>query len=201
MQGSKGGWCVWFVGLPGCGKSSISKRVYEELVKEGWRVVRLEMDVLRKQFFPNPSYTPKERERAYTLFVEEALVHFFQGMGVIMDGTAYKREMRRLAREKMGERFAEVYVKCNIYTAMKRESSREGGLVMAGLYKKALERKQKGTHFPGLGEVIGVDVEFEEDEMCEYVLENDNLSLEEATSRVLSFVRQWLASLQRKGLI
>jgi adenylylsulfate kinase len=105
-----------------------------------------------------------------------------------MDGTAYKLSMRKRAREKMGNRFAEVYVRCSVETAMKRESQRENGLVMADLYKKALERKRTGKDYPGLGEVIGVDVEFEEDKNAELIIENDELTLDQAVSKVLEFI-------------
>ncbi len=189
---------MWFVGLPGCGKSSISKRIFLYLDKKGLDVVYLEMDALRKKFFPDPTYTEEERIRAYEMFVEEAFSYFKRGKGVIMDGTAYKRSMRRLARKKMGDRFVEVYVKCSVDTAMAREARRSNGLVMADLYKKALERKRRGKEFPGLGEVIGVDVEFEEDPLCEYVLENDYLSLEEAVSMVISFVETWIRGISHK---
>ncbi len=189
------GFCVWFVGLPGCGKSSISKRVYRELKEKGWDVEYLEMDTLRKKYFPNPSYTKEEREKAYEMFVEDAYNRFLEGKVVIMDGTAYKVSMRKKARDKMGDRFVEIYVKCSIETAMKRESFRKQGHVMAELYKKALDRKKRGTHYPGLGEVIGVDVEFEEDDMCEFVLKNDNISLDEAVFRCVEFIEKRLESL------
>ncbi len=199
MEKGKRGWCVWFVGLPGCGKSSISREVYLYLKKKGYDVVYLEMDALRKKLIPNPTYTREERTKAYELFVKEALSHFLRGKGVIMDGTAYKKSMRSIAREKMKDRFAEIYIKCSVETAIARESRRSKGLVMAELYKKALERKRTGRTFPGLGEVIGVDVEFEEDPLCEYVLENDCLSLEDAISLVSSFVENWIEEIEQKG--
>jgi adenylylsulfate kinase len=184
----KRGFCIWFVGLPGCGKSSISKRVFKELLKKEKDVVLLEMDRLRRKYFPEPKYTDEERDRAYELFVEDAYKEFIKGKFVIMDGTAYKLSMRKRAREKMGNRFAEVYVRCSVETAMKRESQRENGLVMADLYKKALERKRTGKDYPGLGEVIGVDVEFEEDKNAELIIENDELTLDQAVSKVLEFI-------------
>ena len=186
------GYCFWFVGLPGCGKSSISKRVYKALLDKGIDVVYLEMDKLRKKYFPNPKYTADEREKAYELFVEDGCREFMKGKVVIMDGTAYKLKMRQLARKKMGEKFFEIYVKCKIETAIKRESQRQNGLVMANLYKKALDRKNTGKQYPGLGEVIGVDVPFEEDKNCDFVLENDELELDMAVSMCLKFIEKIL---------
>jgi len=188
------GICFWFVGLPGCGKSSISKRVYNALINKGIDAAYLEMDKLRKKYFPNPKYTADERERAYELFVEDAYKEFIKGKVVIMDGTAYKVKMRQLARDKMGKNFFEIFVKCSIETAIKRESQRKNGLVMADLYKKALDRKKTGKQYPGLGEVIGIDVPFEEDKNCDFVLENDTLSLDKAVSLCLKFIDKKLNS-------
>ncbi len=188
------GRCVWFVGLPGCGKSSISKSVYMALVEKGVESVYLEMDRMRKRYFPHPKYTKEERDKAYEYFVEDAYREFLKGRFVIMDGTAYRLYMRKKAREKMGNRFAEIYIKCSVDVAMERESKRENGLVMAGLYKKALDRKLTGKQYPGLGDVIGVDVDFEEDKNCELIIENDHISLDEAVSRVLKFIDLWCFS-------
>lgn len=186
------GLCIWFVGLPGSGKSSISKEVYKKLRQMGIDAAYLEMDKLRKRYFPEPKYTKEEREKAYELFVEDAYKEFLNGKFVIMDGTAYRVDMRKKARDKMGDRFAEVYIKCSVETAMQRESNREGGLVVANLYKKALERKHTGKQYPELGEVIGVDVDFEEDKNCELVIENDTLTLDEAVDRSINFILQWM---------
>ncbi len=147
---------------------------------------------LGKKYFPSPEYTAQEREKAYELFVEDAYREFSQGRVVIMDGTAYKVEMRRLARQKMGDRFFEMYIKCKLETAIKRESVRENGYVMAQLYEKALDRKKTGMQYPGLGEVIGVDVPFEEDKSCEFVLENDEIELNRAVFICLGFIEKSL---------
>jgi adenylylsulfate kinase len=185
------GWAVWFVGLPGSGKSSISKRVYEYLRDKGLSVVYLQMDERRKVYFPEPEYTPEERQKAYELFAQEGAEWAAKGYGVILDGTAYKVEMRHLARKKI-DKFAEIYVACSLETAMERESKRPEGLVMAGLYAKAMERKKTGRQFPGLGQVIGVDIPFEEDPHAELVVKNEGISLDEAVKQVIDFLEKWL---------
>jgi len=187
----KEGWAVWFVGLPGSGKSSISKRAYEYLRDKGLDVIYLQMDERRKVYFPNPKYTPEERRKAYELFALEAAELVQKGHGVILDGTAPKVEMRRLARNKI-DKFAEIYVSCSLQTAMERESKRPEGLVMAGLYAKALERKKTGKEFPGLGQVIGVDIPFEENPQAELVVKNEGISLREAVQEVTRFLDGWL---------
>jgi adenylylsulfate kinase len=84
-----------------------------------------------------------------------------------------------------------VYVACPLEIAMEREKSRPEGLVMAGLYEKALERKEKGTQFPGLGQVIGVDIPFETDAHAECVVDNAALTLDQAVAKVIDWFDGW----------
>lgn len=189
----RAGFAVWVVGLPGTGKSNLARGVAEDLVADGWNVVHLEMDEQRKKYFPNPQYTHEERDAAYRMFAEEARDLTEQGKNVVMDGAAYKVAYREYARRIITD-FAEVHVKCALEVAMERESKREAGKVMAGLYAKALERKRTGKQFPGLGEVIGVDVPFEENPAAEFVIANDDIPKEETRSRTMEVLRKWLAA-------
>lgn len=185
------GFAVWVVGLPGSGKSNLARGVAEDLAADGHDVVHLEMDARRKAYFPNPQYSREEREEAYRLFAEEAAAYTRRGRNVVLDGAAYRRAFRRYARTLI-PRFAEVHVVCALETAMRREAGRRQGLVMAELYRKALERKRTGKQFPGLGEVVGVDVPFEEDPDAEFRIANDDIPKEETRARTMAFIRRWL---------
>ncbi len=189
------GAAVWFVGLPGSGKSTLARIARDALAAEGRPVVHLQMDERRKVYFPKPKYTVEEREEAYRLFVKEAAEAAEAGDIVLMDGSAYLVSMRRAARESISG-FAEVFVRCSLRTAMQREAARPEGLVMAGLYAKAIKRKATGEQFEGLGEVIGVDVPFEEDPAAECAIDSETMDAEEAGRAVLTFLRTWLPPFQ-----
>ncbi len=184
---SSPGRAVWFTGLPGSGKSSISRKVSEELEKQGFDIHYLQMDQRRKVYFPEPAYTPEERKEAYRLFAREAAELAAKGKFVIMDATAPGKSMRDRARGLI-ENFAEIHIDCSLETAMQREGQRPEGLVMADLYSRALERKKTGKEFPGLGQVIGVDTAFEKDPNAELTIANDHLSLEQAVAKALEYI-------------
>jgi len=185
------GAAIWIVGLPGCGKSSIAQGIVRFLAKQEYDVVLLAMDDRRKEYFPKPEYTAQERDEAYALFIGEAVDLVSKGVFVVMDASAYKVEMRTLARRSI-LLFAEIFIHCELEIAIKRESLRAEGKIMAGLYEKALERKRTGRHFAGLGDVIGVDVEFEKNPDAEFILDNSYLTEEEALGKVLHFLDMWL---------
>jgi len=181
------GRAVWFTGLPGSGKSSISRKVFQRLKELGFKAEYLQMDQRRRVYFPEPTYSAEERKEAYRLFAEEGAMLVDKGYFVVMDASAPRKEMRDRARNLI-ENFAEIHVDCSLETAMERESQRPEGQVMADLYAKALERKRTGKDFPGLGQVIGVDVDFEKDRHAELSIENDHLTLDEAVDQAMNFI-------------
>lgn len=185
------GWALWFTGLPGSGKSTLVEAVRRTVDPMQERTIILRMDDRRKAYFPNPTYSESEREQSYRMFVDEAAFYVLSGKGVFMDASAHRLAMRQKARALI-PRFAEIYLRCNLETAMQRESGRPEGAVMADLYRKALERKRTGRPVKGLGEVIGVDVPFEEDPSAECVVPVDEMTLEEARDFVLEFMIRWL---------
>jgi adenylylsulfate kinase len=172
-------WLIYITGLPGSGKSTIAKALLQLLSSRRIDAVYLRLDQIRKEFIPQPQYTEEEREKVYRLFAERGMELVRDGKNVILDATANRKKWRDLVREKISL-FMEVYVKCDLGTCIQRESERKEGLVMAGLYKKALERKKTGKDSPELGEVVGVDIPYEENDKAEVVIDSEKLSAEEA---------------------
>lgn len=190
---------LWFTGLPGSGKSAIARAVAKTLALTMPDVLHLELDARRKAYFPKPTYGEAEREAAYRLFAEEAARLYREGRTlVLMDASAPKLAMRAYARSLMPH-FAEVHVRCSLATAMAREAARPEGLVMAGLYAKAMLRKTTGRQFPGLGQVIGVDAPFEEDPTAECVVDAERLTVGQSRDAVLAFLRDWLPGTRAEG--
>lgn len=185
------GFCVWFTGLPGSGKSTLAARVRDLLAERGHEVILWQMDVRRRVYVSNPTYSDEERDQSYIRFVEEARDMAERGKGVILDATGHSLAWRRYARETIA-RFAEVHVACPVELAMEREAARPQGMVMAGMYRKALERKRTGKQVQGLGPVIGVDLAFETDPQAECVVDNTGPEPEIAVRSALDCVLDWL---------
>ncbi len=188
------GWTVWFTGLPGSGKSNISKIVCKMLTDNEISCERIEMDAIRRQYVQNPEYTELERDFVYKKLVDFAAERVQNGINIIIDATAHKLLYREMARKKIN-RFIEVVVRCPLSVCIERESKREKGLVTAQMYRKALERKEKGTQFEDLGAVIGVDVEYEESPDAEIVVDNStgtamNNALKVKTE-IIRFIDKW----------
>ena len=133
-------WAVWFTGLPGSGKSKISKLVYDMLTDEGIICKRIELDAIRKKYVNKPEYTDSERDFVYKKLVALAVENVQNDLNVIIDATAHKRLYREHARKKI-KRFVEVLIKCPLSVCMERESKRKNGHTASQMYLRALERK------------------------------------------------------------
>jgi len=164
-------WAVWFTGLPGSGKSKLSKLVYDMLTNDGMFCKRIELDAIRKKYVTKPEYTDKERDFVYKKLVDLATENVQNGINVIIDASAHKRFYREYARKKI-KRFVEVMIKCPLSVCIKRESKRKKGHIVSQMYLRALERKQKGSKFEDLGKVIGVDIPYEENPAAEIIIDS-----------------------------
>lgn len=180
----KKGFATWVTGLPGSGKTTIAKKLVNELKKKTKKVEYLRLDAFRKKVIVHPRYTEEERDNVYRELAFLAKELTDNGINVVIDATAHRKKWRLLAR-KWIKRFVEVYVKCPLEICIERESKRKQSLVTAKLYKKALERKKDKKKHKKLGQVIGVDVPYEVDKKAEMVFESDKIKPEEAVKQIL----------------
>lgn len=185
---------VWFTGLPGSGKSTVCDAVQDRLEAAGVACERLSMDRVRAQLTPDPDYSAKERDRAYDALVRMAAARAQKTL-VLVDATAHRRRWRDALRERVEAdvgpagpgpgAFVEVHVDCPLEVAMEREAARKDHPAVADLYRRALERLRGEADHPDLGEVIGVDVEYEAPAEPEVRVAADEAGPEEAAEQVL----------------
>lgn len=143
------------------------------LADDGIISERIELDAVRREYIQDPKYTDVERDSVYEKLVDLAAGYVQNGANVIIDATAHKRLYREMARKRI-ERFIEVFISCPLSICIERETERKEGLVMAQMYRQALVRKEKGVKPEGLGEVIGVDVLYEENPDAEITVDNSS---------------------------
>jgi aminoglycoside phosphotransferase family enzyme/predicted kinase len=85
-------------GLPGTGKTSVAEDLAGYLGAE-----RLATDELRRKIDQHPDYSKKHKRSVYAALMKEAEKRLEKGKSVILDGTFFKRDMRRRAEELAGE--------------------------------------------------------------------------------------------------
>ncbi len=137
------GWCVWVTGLPGSGKSVISRALIRLLDENSIRAQVLSSDSLRKVLTPKPSYSLEERDIVYDTLGYIASLLVQNGVNVIVDATANLRRYRDQLRAQI-PKFIEVYLECPMDECIRREASRkETYHAPKEIYSKAREGKSQ----------------------------------------------------------
>src|SRR6185295_818170 len=124
------GFTLWFTGLSGAGKTTISKIVEERLRERGSKVEVLDGDVVRENLSKGLGFSKEDRDTNIRRIAFVADLLSRNGVPVITAAISPYAAIRAEARELMGERFIEVYVKATVETCTERD--------VKGLYAKAL---------------------------------------------------------------
>src|SRR3974377_2408663 len=112
-------WAAWVTGLPGSGKTTVTRAIADVLTAKGVHVKVLNIDDVRKVLTPKPTYSEEERAIVYGALAYMAKLLTDEGLNVIIDATGNLHKYRDVARELIPD-FVEIYVRCPIDVAMER---------------------------------------------------------------------------------
>jgi adenylylsulfate kinase len=146
------GWVMWLTGLPGSGKTTIAEETRKRLERKGISATRLELDEIRKQITPDPTYSDEEREIVYRSLGYMAKLLSDHEINVIIDATANRRAYREFARGSIPN-FIEVYIKTPLDLCIEREAGRDARHAPKGIYDKS---RRRGANVPGVNVVYEV---------------------------------------------
>ncbi len=167
-------WAAWVTGLPGCGKTTVTRIAADMLRARGVHVRVLNIDDVRKVLTPRPTYSEEERAIVYAALAYMAKLLVDEGVNVIIDATGNLRRYRDVARALIPG-FVEIFVNCPIDVAMEREEVRIGGSAPKNIYKKGMTGKSRT--------VPGLNVPYEPPLHPLVTLDSDKLTPEEAGAR------------------
>lgn len=152
--GQKG--CVlWFTGLSGSGKSTVAYTLEHELFKRGKIAQVLDGDNIRHGLNSNLGFTAADREENIRRIGEVSKLYADSGMITLVSFISPYKADRNRVRERVGDRFVEVYMKIPLSVCEDRDPK--------GLYKAARAGKIKGF--------TGIDDPYEEPENAEIEME------------------------------
>ena len=166
------GFTLWFTGLSGAGKTTISKIVEDQLRERGSRVEILDGDVVRENLSKGLGFSKEDRDINIRRIAFVADLLSRNGVPVITAAISPYRELRDEARETMGDRFIEVFVKASVEVCAERD--------VKGLYEKAFRGEIK--------EFTGVSDPYEPPLNPEIILDTENESAEESAHSILALL-------------
>ena len=168
----KQGFCIWFTGLSGAGKSVTAEMLAILLNEHGRRVTLLDGDVVRTHLSKGLGFSKKDRDTNILRigFVASEIVR--HSGAVICAAVSPYRSTRNEVRQLIGKNFIEVFVDTPIDVCEQRDTK--------GMYAKARRGEIRGF--------TGIDDPYEEPETAEVTLDTVSSSIEENTRKILRYV-------------
>jgi adenylylsulfate kinase len=163
------GFTVWFTGLSGAGKTTVSKLVEEELRRRGCKVEVLDGDVVRTNLSKGLGFSKEDRDINIRRIGFVCHILSRNGVAALAAAISPYSEIRDENRALIGE-FVEVFCKCPLDVLVKRD--------IKGLYQKALSGEIKNF--------TGVSDPYEEPTMPEVVCSTDVETPEESAAKVIA---------------
>src|SRR5437016_7343567 len=167
-----GGLTLWFTGLSGAGKSTIAEIVEAELRARGLRVEVLDGDVVRTNLSKGLGFSKEDRDTNIRRIAFVADLLSRNGVVAITAAISPYREIRGEARELMGGRFVEIFVKASVEECARRD--------VKGLYEKAFRGEIK--------EFTGVSDPYEEPLNPEITIDTEAQTVQDSAAQVLAYV-------------
>lgn len=167
------GFTLWFTGMSGAGKSTITELLAPRLKALGKQVEVLDGDEVRTNLSKGLGFSKEDRDTNIRRIGYVAQLLTRNGAVVITAAISPYRAIRDEIRGRIGD-FVEVYVKCPLETLIDRD--------VKGLYKKALAGEIK--------EFTGVSDPYEEPLHPEVVVETNRETVEESANKILARLQE-----------
>ena len=165
---------IWFTGLSGSGKSTISHELEYRLFQHKIRTYVLDGDNVRKGLCSDLGFSADDRRENLRRVGEVARLFLDAGTLTIASFASPYSADRLMVRQMFAPGdFIEVFLKCDLRVCEERDPK--------GLYKKA--RSGEIKNFTGISDP------YEPPERAEIILETDKLSIEESLDKIVEYLR------------
>ncbi|MEI6289698.1 MAG: bifunctional sulfate adenylyltransferase/adenylylsulfate kinase [Chloroflexota bacterium] len=175
---NKQGYCIWFTGLSGSGKSATTQVLTSLLLERGREVAILDGDVVRTHLSKGLGFSKEDRDTNILRigFVAGEIVH--AGGTVICAAISPYRATREEARKMVGENFVEVFMDTPVEVCEQRD--------VKGLYAKARQAMVDGKPMG----FTGVDDPYEQPVSPEISLMGSGVTPEDNARKIVSYLEE-----------
>lgn len=159
---------LWLTGLPCSGKTTLAKRLKEELDNRGYKAVSLDGDDVRGKLNEDLGFSEGDRNENLRRIAHVAKLFNQNGNFVIASFVSPTNKYRKMVRDIIGN-FKLVFVQCSVKACEKRD--------VKGMYKKARSGEIK--------DFTGVSAPFEEPEDADITIDTEHNGLETCVKAIL----------------
>jgi adenylylsulfate kinase len=171
------GFTLWFTGLSGAGKTTLSSLVAAELNKRKISVEVLDGDEVREHLSKGLTFTREDRDTNVDRIAFVASLLTKHGVAVVTAAISPYRDARESARRMIGN-FVEIYVRCSVDELVRRD--------VKGLYARALRGE--------IERFTGISDTYEEPLNPDILVDSEHESVQESLSKIMT-------ELENRGLI
>ena len=166
---------LWFTGLSGSGKSTMSHALEERLFNKGCRTFVLDGDNVRHGLNSHLSFSDKDRKENIRRIGEVSKLMMEAGFIIMTAFISPFREDRIAVRNLIpnGD-FIEIYCKASLETCEARD--------VKGLYKRARAGEIKNY--------TGIDSPYEVPENADLIIDTEQETIENSVSIIISFLKK-----------
>jgi adenylylsulfate kinase len=168
------GFCLWFTGLSGAGKSTIAEIVVEQLRDRGHNVELLDGDEIRENLSKGLGFSKEDRDTNIRRIGYVAWLLARNGVVSITAAISPYKEVRDEIRAMIGDNFVEVHVATTLEVCEERD--------VKGLYKKA-----RSGEIP---QFTGVSDPYESPEKPEVRLETHDRDAKQSAADLIAYLEQ-----------
>jgi adenylyl-sulfate kinase len=170
---SEQGFTVWFTGLSGAGKTTLTGRLETVLRERGHKVEVLDGDVVRTNLSKGLGFSKEDRDTNILRIAFVANLLTRNGVATITAAISPYRDIREQARQQIGH-FVEVYVRCSLEELARRD--------VKGLYAKAMRGE--------IANFTGVSDPYEEPLNPEVIVDSERETIEESLDKIVTRLEQ-----------
>ncbi|MEB5568942.1 adenylyl-sulfate kinase [Mammaliicoccus sciuri] len=166
---------IWFTGLSGSGKSTISVALEKALFEQNITSYRLDGDNIRHGLNQNLGFSPEDRKENIRRIGEVGKLMVDAGVVTMTAFISPYEEDRNTVRDILEDgEFIEVFTKCSLDECESRDPK--------GLYKKARSGEIK--------EFTGINAPYEEPSNPEIVIDTENESVDESVEKIVAYLKE-----------
>lgn len=166
---------LWFTGLSGSGKSTISVELEKALFERKKHAFRLDGDNVRHGLNKNLGFSPEDRQENIGRIGEVSKLMVDAGLITITAFISPYREDRDNVRAMLDDdEFIEIYTQCSVEECERRDPK--------GLYKKARTGE--------IPEFTGISAPYEEPRNPEITIDTEQLDVKDAVTQILNYLEE-----------